>query len=1026
MSYVDQLDDERNRLTAELELITLRAAELEAHLESITKSRSYKLWQKHVKIKGLIKKSIKNPRKVAKGLKILFTKGPRQFYRKLKAHETDFTAVVTPEQQYEHFFAQHYPSNSMLDEQRSECKSFSFRPKISIILPTYNTPTNFLKSCLDSVLAQSYDNWELCLCDDASPDSAPRKIIKEYAALNPKIKYVFSENNGGIATASNAALALATGEFIGLLDHDDILWPNALYEVALVLNHNSKLDFIYTDEDQLSADGKNHHHPFFKPDWSPDLLFSSMYTGHFTVYRKELVNKIGNFNSEFDFSQDYDLALRMSEATTNIYHLPRLLYSWRVHPVSAAGGGKPYARETNIKALGSSMKRRGYKGNAVALPMTNQFNYVVNEDKLVSIIIPTDSYDNALRSIGSILKKTKYPRYEVCLVINSEAGGHVKKEIDSGVVRIVPFDKPFNFSKKCNVGAGAAKGEILVILNDDVEILDNNWIHRLIEFFQRKDVGAVSPKLIYEDKTIQYAGMVSGVRGLFGTAFHKLPQDSSDYFNLAQSTRNCSIICGACFAIPRTIYKQIGGFDELRSPINHSDIDLSFKILELGLRIVYTPFTTLLHYGHQSIGASEIKSGKKTGQPDLYMLQRWGDKTAYDPYYPPLMRNLIYGQGWADFKIFPEKKKTNPKFIKSLAFISHETSLTGAPLLIFWLARLLKKCGYYIVFLVPKDGPLVEDLKRADITVIIDGDIMSYPRDETKRFLTNFDTVLCNTIESWKVVLGLRQSGIPVLWYIHESDYGLKQTLKNGLIQTAFKEANITIFANEEIKGRYSNIVPQLRGVSILPGLEEETASGKLPEPTEESRQESTSSESMKSTIIHVGSIEHRKGQDILADAFLALPPALRDRTKLLFVGRTIERDYYRKLTNKAGQHPNISFLSEISHSELAGLYQAAKLFVCSSRDETGPLTVLEAMKYQVPLISSRVGIVPMIIRDKENGLLTDTDNVQSLTEALTYALTNPAKMEKISKQAHADFTETYTLPEYKNRFLKILSSLGE
>ena len=423
-------------------------------------------------------------------------------------------------------------------------------PLISIVLPVYRVPVTLLDKTIGSVLRQSYPRWELCIVDDASGDTRIAERLRRYAATDERIKLLLSETNTGIAAASNQAISLATGDYIGFLDHDDVLTNDALHWIARAIVDAPDVDVIYTDECKIDdVDGV--HEIFCKPDWSPALMFNCMYIGHLTVYRGPLISEVGGLRSRYDFSQDYDLALRVTERRISVQHIDRVLYCWRMTAGSAAAGDKPYARETNIAALQDALDRRGYPAEAVALPTANHARW--NRSDLrgrVSVIIPSDNADHIEECVQSIRDNTTYADYEVIVVTRSAIARELATTQGGSAVHFACYDKPYNFSDKCNVGASAACGDYLVFVNDDVRVITGDWIEALLECLQIEGVGVAAPKLLYEDGTIQHAGLVSGVRRLIGTAFHGLSADDTSYFNFAQSLREASSISAACLDGP--------------------------------------------------------------------------------------------------------------------------------------------------------------------------------------------------------------------------------------------------------------------------------------------------------------------------------------------------------------------------------------------------------------------------------------------------------------------------------------------
>lgn len=992
------------RLHIKLENLKTTNNNLSTHVQRITSAKAFKLWQLLTKIK-------KNPSLLVKVIKVLVSEGPKGIKNKLKAKESQNNTLLSINDQYQIWFQKNYPDKKEILKQRSLQSKFFYRPLISIITPVYNPNQKWLRSCIESVIKQTYINWELCLVDDCSTEPHVKTILNEYSKKDKRIKIVFRSKNGHISKASNSALKLATGEFVALLDHDDDLAPHALFKVVEVLNKNKKLDFIYTDEDKVELNGQ-HIDPFFKPDWSPNLLTSFMYTGHLTIYRKELVNKVGRFRSKYNFSQDYDLALRISEITKKIYHIPEILYHWRTLPESSSAGGKPFARKSNIAALEDAVRRRGYQAKVHEYSYANKINYYLKKETLVSIIIPSDNKIHIKESIESINNNSTHKNTEIVVVTNSNLVNELQKKYR--FIKFIKYDDKYSFSKKCNLGAKNAKGSFLIFFNDDVRIIEKQWIEELCGPLENnKNIGAVSPKLIYENKTIQYAGMVTNVRGIVGTAFHQKHSNSYEYFNLIQSVREVSILSGACFSIKKNLFEKIKGFDEINTPIMHSDIDLSFKIREKGLLIIYNPFSTLLHIGHQSLG--KINDKKTKAYPDLFLLDKWGEYTSYDPYYPPTMRNLLYGHSDKLYRYIPPKKNLLRKPNKNLLFISHESSLTGAPLLISWLAIELLKHNIKVYFMVPKDGPLVDYLHDKNIPVFVDEEINTHIRGETQNFFKNFDLVLGNTILSFRPILASCKIGVKTAYYIHETPSYFNNDHSNkhlrgldsnlDLIKTAFKNTNYIIYSNNLIKRIYNRIFGITKGNGLLPGIPRSVVS-------------ITKKDNNYFNIVHNGSIEPRKDQKTLILAYKELPLDIRRKIKITFIGKVVDKDYYKKLVNMYDK--NIRFTKQISPAKVLGIYSKSDLYVMTSIEETGPLTILEAMKFKIPLISTPVGIVPQTIRNKVGGLITPIGDYKRLSKKIIFMYNNQSKAKRMAETAHKEFTSKFTIAKYTKNFMKI------
>ena len=451
-----------------------------------------------------------------------------------------FQEVSSVSPEYALWLKENLPQPSELDWMPEIVDSLGYKPRISIIVPVYNTPESLLREMIQSVLDQIYPYWELCLADDASPQPHVRQILQEYAAIDKRIKIVFREENGHISAASNSALELATGEFITLLDHDDLLTPDALYEIVLFLNQHPEADMIYSDEDKVNEEGQ-WLNPFFKPDWCPDSFLSRMYTCHLGTYRCSIVNQIGGFRIGYEGSQDYDLVLRFTEKTNNIFHIPKILYHWRIHSASAASGAeaKPYAYDAGARALQDALFRRGEPGKVIKniqVPGVYTVRYEIKDYKLVSIIIPTRNLGDVLeRCLKSIFEKSTYPNYEVIIVDNGTDEPETMAILDYWKHRephrfsCHRLDIPFNYSRLNNFGVSQAKGDYLLFLNNDTEIITPDWIEAMVEQTQRESIGTVGAKLLYPDGTIQHAGVVIGLGGVAGHSHKHFPANHPGY-----------------------------------------------------------------------------------------------------------------------------------------------------------------------------------------------------------------------------------------------------------------------------------------------------------------------------------------------------------------------------------------------------------------------------------------------------------------------------------------------------------------
>lgn len=486
------------------------------------------------------------------------------------------------------------------------------QPQISIVVPAYNTPDKYLFPLIHSLKAQTYSNWQLCVAD-ASTDGNRKEAIEQICHSDDRITYTYSKGLH-ISDNTNNALKYATGEFIGLLDHDDILSPHALEEIVVAINRNKDIDIIYSDEDKISDDGKIRQLPFFKPDWSPDLLLGVNYITHFLVVRSSLLHEIGGLRSKYDGAQDYDLLLRLTEKTNNIVHIPKVLYHWRLADGSTAKtvGEKNYADDAGQQALKDAVKRRKINAEVVGIPdqPTNyRLRYTLPKAQpKVSIIIPFKDKPELLRQcVDSILEKTTYENYELILLSNNSVEPETKElltELKSHKkIQVYEWNHPFNYSKINNFGVKKSSGEYVVLLNNDTEVITPEWLDELVGVAMQPGVGPVGPMLLYPKKSdgIQHAGIILGMNTMAGHVFrHRQPGDWTD-FGLPSWPRTYLAVTAACLVVSKKLYNKVGGLDEVFT-VAGNDVAFCLRLHEAGYRNVYWPFARLYHYESVSVG----------------------------------------------------------------------------------------------------------------------------------------------------------------------------------------------------------------------------------------------------------------------------------------------------------------------------------------------------------------------------------------------------------------------------------------
>lgn len=527
--------------------------------------------------------------------------------------------------------------------------SFQSRPLISVIMPTYNSNPIFLKEAIESVRNQIYQNWELCIADDASTNSNTLQLLKQYQDLDARIKLVFRKENGHISEASNSALKLATGDYIALLDHDDLLSADALFWVTDSINRNPDAGIIYSDEDKIDANSEEKD-PYFKCDWNRELFIGHNMISHLGVYRTSLVKEVNGFRKGYEGSQDYDLACRIVLLIKpgQIVHIPHLLYHWRMVEGSTSIGvkEKPYARIAGQRVLNEFLLAINIKGKVERMPVGIYQLHPAPPDNppQVTIIIPTKNKVKYLKKcISGILKLTTYPNYDLLIVDNGsvepETLSYLEKlSLMQARITVLKDDRPFNFSSLINQAVNFAKGDFVTLLNNDTEVITPEWLTEMVSLAMLEKIGAVGAKLWYEDKTLQHGGIILGLGadGVAGHMHHRLPKGNHGYFGRASITQELSAVSAACMVVNKKIFREVGGFDETNLAIAFNDVDFCLKLRKAGYRNLWTPNAELYHY--ESISRGNDKNDEHTkrfAQEVEFMKKKWGELLKNDPAYNP-------------------------------------------------------------------------------------------------------------------------------------------------------------------------------------------------------------------------------------------------------------------------------------------------------------------------------------------------------------------------------------------------------
>ena len=576
------------------------------------------------------------PYTIKKGIRYLKHYGPKEFWVRLCERMEPEEVLYGP------WFENHKPSEKELEGQRR--KQWKKQPLISVVVPAYKTSAKFLREMIESLEVQTYTNWELCIANASPEDAAMSEVLREYTSKDARVKVENLKENLGIAENTNAAMEMAAGEYTGLLDHDDLLAPQALYRIVEALNQSSEEpDVFYSDEDKVTTDLSEHFQPHFKPDFNVDLLRSNNYITHFFVVRTSLIRQVGGFRREYDGAQDYDFIFRCTEAAKKICHIPEVLYHWRTHQASTADNpaSKMYAFEAGKRAIEAHLKRQGVEGTVSHTKDLGfyQVEYPVQGTPLVSVLIPNkDQKDTLKQCLDSVFSKTTYCNYEVIIIENNsqekETWEYYEELKKRNNVKIVIWEFGFNYSAINNFGEKSASGEYLLFLNNDVEVINPHWMEEMLGNCQRKEVGIVGAKLYYPDDTIQHAGTIIGIGGIAGHAFLNMPRSRSGYLHKASLQMDLSAVTAACMMMKRTVFESLDGFEEALT-VAFNDVDLCLRCVRAGYLVVYNPRVELYHYESKSRGSEDSEDKVRRFQQEIeFMRTRWIDLLKQgDPYY---------------------------------------------------------------------------------------------------------------------------------------------------------------------------------------------------------------------------------------------------------------------------------------------------------------------------------------------------------------------------------------------------------
>jgi len=885
-------------------------------------------------------------------------------------------------------------------------------PKISIIMPVYNPPLEFLRRAIASVTGQVYKNWELCIADDRSTDPEIHSLLETIAEENPKVKVIFRDENGNISKATNTAIEMADGEFLLFLDHDDELTPDALGEVGVYLAEHPDTDILYSDDDKIDTDGRRFS-PQFKPDYSPELLLSYMYFGHLLTVRKSLCDRLGGMRHRFDGSQDYDFVLRASELTRNIAHLPLILYHWRVLPGStaASGAAKPDSFAAAETALQETLERRGisgtvYRQNWATRSHCGIFNIrFPDEGRSVAILIPTKNSLELLKPCLESLEKTTYKNYRIIIIDNESDDPptlEYLRETPHRVIKLENTDGGFNFASLMNRAAAMADGDYLLFLNNDTAAISPDWLSQMVGYLQIEGVGAVGAKLIFPNQTIQHGGVIFGLHhGLAGHAFKLVSRLSSGYLWGLNVAKNYGALSAACLLTPRDLFLEMGGFDETEFAVAYNDVDYCNKLINAGFRCVYCPDAELIHREGASRGFAD--------NPREVASFRAKYRGKVDPFYSPHL-SLENEQ----FQIQPRRYIGNSANRKvRVLMASNALDLTGAPLHQYELAIAFLKTDTIepIVFCLG-DGILREAYEEHNIPVTVYGrhplrNIYSLEGYETaiaqlaaELSQRPVDVMYVNTLDNFFMVDCARKMGIPCIWNIHESEpqkfyaewldsYG-PEIARRGL--ECFAIPYRVAFVSDASRDQYLALNGSHNFAVIHNGFNREKWREAARRRTREAARRELGVSDSEIVILSLGTVCDRKGQRDLPPALRQLSPELQQQIRVFVVGDR-PGPYSETLHADVASLPE-SLRSRIEivpeTSDTIQYYLAADLFVFTSRVESFPRVILEAMAAGLPIVATPVFGVKEQLQPGVNALFYQPGNIGELAIAIATLLNSP------------------------------------
>lgn len=892
-------------------------------------------------------------------------------------------------------------------------------PRISLVMPTYNTTPVLLNRAIGSVIAQIYENWELCIADDASSNPGTLETLACWAARDKRIKVTYCNQNGNISKATNIAAAMTSAEFVAFLDHDDALTPDALAELAIAASENPEADYLYSDDDKIDQNN-NLFGAQFKPDWSPTLLLSYMYMGHIKMVRRSLFDLLGGFRLGYEGAQDYDFALRMSERARKVVHVPKVLYHWGVVPgsLAASGSAKPSSFEAGRRAVAETFMRRGIACEVVRPKWAEERGVGVfvprfpDSGPSVAILIPTKNKVEMLKGCVESLGRTTYRNYKIVIIDNESDEDETLAylaQLPYTVLRIAsPPGISFNFAHINNEAVKQVDAEYVLLLNNDTVVRSPEWLSQMMGYAQMHKVGAVGARLLFGDGTVQHAGIVHGLYGgMAGPAFRGAASHEHGYLSYGMVAREYSAVTAACMLTPRSLYLELGGLDEETFPVAYNDVDYCYRLIDAGWRCIYCPTAELYHYEGKTRG--HIDSPHEVAS----FRQRYARRV--DRWYNP---NLSLDD--EHFRVRPYHAPSKAKLPVRAVMVTHNLNHEGAPNSQFEMATGLARMGVLDpIVLSPVDGPLRMQYEKEGIPVhIVQSPLTEiHTLDAFDKRQVEFaillrklraEVVYGNTLQTFWAIDAGERARLPTLWNIRESepwatyfDY-LAPELRIAAL-ACFDLPYRVIFVSHATRQGWSPLETRHNFAVIHNGIDLSRLQGRLDTGSRQQARNLLGIAPHEVAIVLVGTVCERKGQIDLVRTLPHLSPQVQQRVRIFVVGDR-PSNYSDAMHHEIGQLPlklRQRLVVEAETGSVNIYYKAADIAVCTSRVESYPRVILEAMAHGLPIVSTPVFGIREQIREGINGLFYEAGDTRQLAAALSRLVENGAERASLAENSH-------------------------